>query len=338
MSGEDVTAMIDMQERALSASSGEMASVERGGTALASADSAEMAVSLRGLTKRFGALRAVDDLTLEIRRGETVALLGPNGAGKSTTVSMLLGLLTPDSGMVNVLGMTPSEAIQRGRIGAMLQDGALMPGVRVGELLGYALSLSASALTRKRLVAMAGLEGLERRRLDRLSGGQTQRARFALAIASEPDVLALDEPTAALDVEGRRDFWANMRAYTSGGRAVLFATHYLEEAEAFASRVVIIARGRIVADGSVADLKRDFGVHTVRFSSAGAHTAALQRLSGVSHVEHRDATVTLRTTDPDATVRSLLASDVAWRDLEVQSATLDDIFLTLVDKQGQGGK
>jgi ABC-2 type transport system ATP-binding protein len=338
MSGEDEMAMIDTQERAMSARSGEMASVDRGGMAPTSADAAEMAVSLRGLTKRFGALGAVDDLTLEIRRGETVALLGPNGAGKSTTVSMLLGLLTPDSGAVSVLGMTPGEAIQRGRIGAMLQDGSLMPGARVGELLDYALSLSASALTRKRLVAMAGLKGLEQWRLDRLSGGQTQRARFALAIASEPDVLALDEPTAALDVEGRRDFWANMREYTSGGRAVLFATHYLEEAEAFASRVVIIARGRIVADGSVADLKRDFGVHTVRFTSAGAHTAALERLPGVSHVEHRDATMTLHTTDPDATVRSLLASDVAWRDLEVQSATLDDIFVTLVDKQGQGEK
>jgi ABC-2 type transport system ATP-binding protein len=338
MSGEDETAMIDTQARAMSATWGEMASVERGGMAPASTDTEEMAVSLRGLTKRFGGLRAVDDLTLEIRRGETVALLGPNGAGKSTTVSMLLGLLTPDSGTINVLGMTPGAAIQRGRVGAMLQDGALMPGVRVGELLDYALSLSASALTRKRLVALAGLEGLERRRLDRLSGGQIQRARFALAIASEPDVLALDEPTAALDVEGRRDFWANMREYTSAGRAVLFATHYLEEAEAFASRVVIIARGRIVADGTVAGLKRDFGVHTIRFTCADENTSALERLPGVSHVEHRDATVTLRTTDSDATVRSLLASDVGWRDLEVQSATLDDIFVTLVDKQGQGGK
>ena len=294
--------------------------------------------SLRGLTKRFGSLRAVDDLSLEIRRGETVALLGPNGAGKSTTVSMLLGLLAPDGGTVSVLGMTPTEAIQRGRVGAMLQEGSLMPGVRVGELLDYALSLSASPLTRKRLVAMAGLDGLERRRLDRLSGGQTQRARFALAIASEPDVLALDEPTAALDVEGRRDFWANMREYTAAGRTVLFATHYLEEAEAFASRVVIIARGRIVADGSVAELKRNFGVHTVRFTCEGGDVVTLERLPGVSEVEQRGATVTLNTTDADATTRALLASGVTWRDLEVQSASLDDIFVTLVDQQAEGGK
>jgi ABC-2 type transport system ATP-binding protein len=298
----------------------------------------EAAVSLCGLTKRFGALRAVDTLSLEIQRGETVALLGPNGAGKSTTVSMLLGLLAPDSGTVRVLGVSPSEAIQRGRIGAMLQEGSLMPGVRVGELLDYALSLSASPLTRKRLISMAGLDGLERRRLDRLSGGQTQRARFALAIASEPDVLALDEPTAALDVEGRRDFWVNMREYTAAGRTVLFATHYLEEAEAFASRVVIIAHGRIVADGAVAELKRNFGVHTVRFTCADEDVAALERLPGVRYMERRASTVTLNTTDADVTTRALLTSGVAWRDLEVQSASLDDIFMTLVDQHAEGGK
>jgi ABC-2 type transport system ATP-binding protein len=296
------------------------------------------AVSLRGLAKRFGSLQAVDDLSLEIQRGETVALLGPNGAGKSTTVSMLLGLLAPDSGTVSVLGMAPAEAIQRGRIGAMLQEGSPMPGVRVGELLDYTLSLSASPLTRKRLVAMAGLDGLERRRLDRLSGGQTQRARFALAIASEPDVLALDEPTAALDVEGRRDFWANMREYTAAGRTVLFATHYLEEAEAFASRVVIIARGRIVADGSVAELKRNFGAHSVRFTYDGGDTRVLERLPGIQRTERSGATVTLSTTDADATARALLASGLDWRDLEVRSANLDDIFVTLVDQQAEGGK
>ena len=330
--------MIDTRQRATSATSEEMAQVvrtERGGMVLASEDAA---VSLRGLIKRFGSLRAVDDLSLEIQRGETMALLGPNGAGKSTTVSMLLGLLAPDSGTVSVLGMTPVEAIQRGRIGAMLQEGSLMPGVRVGELLDYALGLSASPLTRKRLIEMAGLEGMERRRLDRLSGGQTQRARFALAIASEPDVLALDEPTAALDVEGRRDFWANMREYTAAGRTVLFATHYLEEAEAFASRVVIIARGRIVADGSVAELKRNFGVHTVRFTCEGADAVVLERLPGVREVEQSGATVTLNTTDADATARALFASGLGWRDLEVRSANLDDIFVTLVDQQAEEGK
>src|SRR5258708_34739555 len=199
---------------------------------LATTDEAnEPAVSLRGLTKTFGSLRAVDDLNLEIRRGETVALLGPNGAGKSTTISMLLGLRTPDSGSASVLGMPAAAGVQAGRIGAMLQEGSLMPGVRVSELLDFALGLRRSGITREHLLATAELDGLERRRVDRLSGGQTQRLRFALAIASEPEVLVLDEPTAAMDVEARHAFWANMRAYASAGRTVLFATHYLEETE-----------------------------------------------------------------------------------------------------------
>jgi ABC-2 type transport system ATP-binding protein len=290
----------------------------------------DVAVSLRGLTKRFGSLRAVDDLSLQIRRGETVALLGPNGAGKTTTVSMLLGLLAPDSGGVSVLGMAPAAAIHSGRIGAMLQEGSLMPGVRIGELLDYVLSLRTSPHTSAQLLQTAGLDGLEGRRVDRLSGGQTQRVRFALAIASEPDVLVLDEPTAAMDVEGRHEFWANMRAYTSAGRTVLFATHYLEEAEAFASRVVIILHGRVVADGTVPELKRRFGVHTVRFATPTTDRQAMVQLAGVRDVERVAETVTLTTDDADATVRDLMRSGIAWRDIDVRSANLDDIFMTLV--------
>lgn len=299
----------------------------------------DSAVSLHGLTKDFGSLRAVDHLSLEIRRGETVALLGPNGAGKTTTISMLLGLLVPDSGTVSVMGMSPTAAIQSCRIGAMLQDGSLMPGVRIGELLDYALSLSSSTVQRKQLIATAGLSGLERRRIDRLSGGQTQRVRFALAIASDPDVLVLDEPTAAMDVEGRHDFWASMREYTSTGRTVLFATHYLEEAEAFASRVVVISHGQIVADGSVAELKSNFGVRTVQFHSSmsNGRPLALDRLAGVCQVEAQGEQITLKTTDADATVQNLLASDIAWRDLEVRSANLEDVFMTLVGNNGDNG-
>ena len=297
--------------------------------------STDDAVRIQGLTKRFGALRAVDALSLDIRRGETVALLGPNGAGKTTTVSMLLGLLAPDGGTVSVLGMPPAAAIQRGRIGAMLQDGSLMPGVRVAELLDYALSLAATPLARERLIATAGLAGLERRRVDRLSGGQTQRVRFALAIAGQPDVLVLDEPTAAMDVEARHEFWASMRQYTAAGRTVLFATHYLEEAEAFASRVVIIAHGRIVADGTVAELKRGAGSRTVRFRAGdgmgdGTQPGVLDDLPGVYVAERQGEYVTLKTSDADATVRALAAGSLDWRDLEVRTANLDDVFLSLV--------
>jgi ABC-2 type transport system ATP-binding protein len=325
--------MIDVQEPTPASASSENVEEQRVSTS-------EIAVSLRGLTKQFGALRAVDSLSLEIRRGETVALLGPNGAGKTTTISMLLGLLRPDVGTVSVLGTTPSAAIRSGRTGAMLQEGSLMPGVRVAELLDYVLSLTSSRMTRERLVATAGLEGLEGRRIDRLSGGQTQRMRFALAIASEPDVLVLDEPTAAMDVEARYEFWASMRTYTAAGHTVLFATHYLEEAEAFASRVVIISHGKVVSDGTLADLKRGFGTRTVRFRSSHATAEALEELPGVSEVERQGQQgqqVTLKTSDADATVRALVGSGIAWQDLEVHGATLDDVFLTLVGNGENGG-
>jgi ABC-2 type transport system ATP-binding protein len=297
----------------------------------------EIAVRLEGLTKQFGSLRAVDHLELTIRRGETVALLGPNGAGKTTTISMLLGLLTPDAGSVSVLGMSPAAAIRGGRVGAMLQEGSLMPGVRVGEILDYVLGLTRSGMTRERLVATAGLEGLETRRIDRLSGGQTQRLRFALAIASEPDVLVLDEPTSAMDVEARHEFWASMRAYTSAGHTVLFATHYLEEAESFASRVVIVSRGRIVSDGSLADLKQSFGTHTVAFATSDPEVEGIERLPGVSTLERQAGRVVAQTSDADATVRALVASGLDWRDLEVHGASLDEVFLALVGGDEMGG-
>ncbi len=295
------------------------------------AHDADTVVSLRDLVKTFGSFRAVDNLSLNIRHGETVALLGPNGAGKTTTISMMLGLLAPDGGSASVLGMSPTAAVQSGRIGAMLQEGRLMPGARVGELLDFVLGLRVQGvMTRKQLVATAGLSGLERRSVDGLSGGQTQRLRFALAIASTPDILVLDEPTAAMDVEARHEFWASMREYASSGRTVLFATHYLEEAEMFASRVVIISHGRIVADGTVPELKRSVGYRTVRFHATQAHAKALSRLPGVTQVTTEHEQVTLKTTDADATVRALIASGAAWSDLDVQSATMDDVFMTLV--------
>jgi len=297
----------------------------------------EAAVSLNGLTKDFGSVRAVDHLSLEIRQGETVALLGPNGAGKTTTVAMLLGLLAPDSGSPSVLGMPAAAAIQSGRVGAMLQEGSLMPGVRVGELLDFAMRLRPTSIPRKQLIATAGLTGLEGRRVDKLSGGQTQRMRFALAISCDPEMLVLDEPTAAMDVEARHEFWASMREYASTGRTVLFATHYLEEAEAFASRVVIISHGRVVADGTVAELKRGAAIQTVQFHAANGSSQALSQLTGVSQVETGAGQTTLKTTDSDATVRDLLASGIAWSDLEVRGASLEDVFMALVGNGSNGG-
>ncbi|HWC80997.1 MAG TPA: ABC transporter ATP-binding protein [Pseudonocardiaceae bacterium] len=289
----------------------------------------EIAVDFTGVTRTFGAVRAVDGLDLTIAAGQTVALLGPNGAGKSTTVSLLLGLLTPDAGRIAVLGRPPGQTVAAGQVGAMLQNGGLMPGVPVAGLIELTRRLYPNPRPLADLLADADLTGLARRRVDKLSGGQSQRLRFALAVAGDPDLLVLDEPTAAMDVASRRTFWANIRGYAEQGRTVLFATHYLEEADENADRVVVIAGGRVLTEGTPAEIKRAAGGSTVRFSAGGAGRAGLERLPGVTAVETRGPAVTLRTRDAEATVRALFAARDRVPDLEVSGVDLEDAFLAL---------
>ncbi|MFE0027116.1 ABC transporter ATP-binding protein, partial [Amycolatopsis sp. NPDC059021] len=228
------------------------------------------AVHLTGLRKHYGEVRAVDGVDLTIAPGEVVALLGPNGAGKSTTVDLLLGLSTPDSGTASVFGRTPGDAVKNGMIGAMLQGGALLEDLTVGETVGMVAALHREPMPVREALRRAGIEDLANRRATKLSGGQKQRVRFAVALVSDPDLLVLDEPTAAMDVGTRREFWKSMYAFTESGRTVLFATHYLEEAEEFADRVVLMRAGRIVADGSVAEVRALAGGRTIRAGVPGA--------------------------------------------------------------------
>jgi ABC-2 type transport system ATP-binding protein len=289
----------------------------------------EPAVDFRGVSKAYGSVTAVDGLDLTIGVGETVALLGANGAGKSTVVGLMLGLLRPDAGTVKVLGIRPREVVALGRIGVMLQDGGLMPGVTVRGLLGLAVALYSHPRSVERLLSDTGLTGLSGRRVDRLSGGQVQRLRFAVAIAGEPDVLVLDEPTAAMDVESRREFWTHIRAYAASGRTVLFATHYLEEADENADRIVLLAGGRIVTDGTPAEIKAAGGDRTIRFTVADALPMGLDLLPGVSSVELHGTVATLRTADPEATLRALLAEHDRVPDLEVGGVGITDAVLAL---------
>jgi ABC-2 type transport system ATP-binding protein len=296
-------------------------------------DAAAPIVRLQGIAKTYaGSVNAVAGIDLEIRRGETIALLGPNGAGKSTTIGMLLGLIEPTEGAAQLFGVSPAEAIRESLVGAMLQEGKLMPGVHVGEFLDFVRSLHKEPLTKDELLDLAGLRGLESRRVDRLSGGQTQRVRFAMAIAGAPSLLVLDEPTAGMDVEARRDFWASMHTYAEQGRTILFATHYLEEAATSASRLVIIARGRTLVDGTVQEIQQRFGEPRVSFTLVGAEAEAapFAKFPGVEHYEIQGERVTLRTRDQDATVRALTTSSVGWKDLEVKSNDLEDTFIALV--------
>ncbi|MEV6795569.1 ABC transporter ATP-binding protein [Streptomyces sp. NPDC051320] len=285
-------------------------------------------MSFAGAVKTFGTIRAVDGADLEINRGETVALLGRNGAGKSTTISLLLGLDAPDAGRVRLFGRAPEEAVRAGLVGAMLQEGRPIPRVTVRELVAFVASTYPDPLPVDEALDMAGLGEHGARRVDKLSGGQAQRVRFAVALAGNPELIVLDEPTAALDVEARRAFWDSMRAYARRGNTVLFSTHYLEEADDNADRIVVIDRGRIVADGSSELIKRSGGGSLVSFDLAGRSTEGLSLLPGVSSVEIRGDRASLRTDDSDATVIALAELN-AIRGLAVAPATLEDAFLTL---------
>jgi ABC-2 type transport system ATP-binding protein len=291
------------------------------------------ALDTTGLTVRHGDVLAVDDLDLRIGRGETVALLGPNGAGKSTTVSAVLGLLRPAAGSVRVLGRAPADAVRAGCVGAMLQHGGLPGEARVGEVLhlvrrSYGRAGLAGAWPLDDLVATTGIGGLLGRDVDALSGGQRQRVLLALALAGQPPLLLLDEPTSAMDVEGRRAFWATMRDLAARGTTVVFATHHLEEADAVADRVVVMAGGRVVADGPSAGLRSAVAGRTVRFSAPDG--ATFDRVPGVTGASRLGGTVALATTDVEATLRGLLADGVPLADLEVRGASLEDAVLSLV--------
>ncbi|WP_353942257.1 ABC transporter ATP-binding protein [Streptomyces sp. HUAS MG91] len=286
------------------------------------------AVSFTGAVKTFGDVRAVDGLSLRIDAGETVALLGRNGAGKSTAISLLLGLDEPDEGRVELFGTRPQTAVRAGRVGAMLQEGRAVPRVTVAELVGFVARRYPEPMDVAEALRLAGIGELADRRVDKLSGGQTQRVRFAVALAGNPALIVLDEPTAALDVEARHAFWASMRTYARRGHTVLFSTHYLEEADAHADRIVVIDHGRLVADGSGDELRRAGGGSLVAFDLAGRGTEGLSLLPGVVSVEIRGDRARLRTEDPDATVMALAALD-AVRNLEVAPASLDDAFLAL---------
>jgi len=285
-------------------------------------------VALRGLTKAYGRVTAVDGLDLTIQPGEVVALLGPNGAGKSTTIDMLLGLARPDTGTARLFGMPPAEAIAAGKVGALLQSGGLLPDLTVREIVELSAALYAGHRSVPDVLTRAGLTDVAGRRVAKLSGGQQQRVRFAMALVADPDLIVLDEPTTGLDVEARRSFWAAMREESGHGRTVLFATHYLEEADAFADRIVFVRAGRVVADGTAAQIKAQVSGRTIRATLPGADLNALAALPGVDEVESRGDAVLLTCRDSDAALRALVNSTPAY-DIEVTAQGLEEAFVAL---------
>ena len=286
------------------------------------------AISLGDLTKSFGDVHAVRGIDLQIEQGEIVAFLGPNGAGKTTTIDMLLGLSRPTDGSVEVLGLPPRQAIARGLVSAVMQTGGLLKDLTVRETLEYTASLFADTQPVDAVLAHAGITGLADRRGVKCSGGEQQRLRFAMALLSDPALLLLDEPTTGMDVEGRRAFWSAIRRDAEKGRTVLFATHYLEEADQYADRIVLMRKGRIVADGTGSQIKALAAGRTVRATLDDPDHQALARLDGVDSVEVRGDTVLLHARDTDAVARYLLTQTGA-RDLEITARGIEEAFLTL---------
>jgi ABC-2 type transport system ATP-binding protein len=299
-------------------------------------------IQLSGLVKSFkgpdGPIRAVRGVSVRIAAGETVALLGPNGAGKSTTIDMLLGLLEPDEGSVSVFGRPPTQAVAHGEVGGMLQKGDLIRDLTVRELVTMMASLYPEPLDVKEALGLAGIVEIADQRTNKLSGGQTQRVRLAVALVSNPLLLVLDEPTVALDVEGRRAFWGTMRAFAARGKTVVFATHYLEEADAYADRAVLMAHGAVVADGPTTEIRAMVGTRTIRATLPGVEAQELTSLAGVSSAERRGEAVILHCADSDAAIRALLDVYPGARDVEINAAGLEEAFLTLTgDERPDGG-
>jgi len=285
---------------------------------------------LAGVTKTYGAVTALAGIDVEVRAGETLALLGPNGAGKTTAIRIMLGLIRPTSGTVEVFGENPRKQAVRARIGTMLQVGQLPDALTVREHVELFSSYYPRPLPLSDSLEFAGLSGLENRRAEKLSGGQRRRLFFALAICGDPDILFLDEPTAALDVESRESLWARIDGFVARGRSVVLTTHDMAEAEALAQRVMILSDGRVIADAPTREITSRVERQTIRCRSSLA-LAAIRALPGVDAASERNGELTLIARDGDAVVRALYGSDPHFQLFDVASAKLQDAFVAILD-------
>jgi ABC-type multidrug transport system ATPase subunit len=288
----------------------------------------EPVATLRGVVKRFGKVIALDGVDIEVRAGELLAVLGPNGAGKSTAISLWLGLLEADAGEVTLLGGAPQELSRRRGLGVMLQDVELPKELQVRELVRLATSYYDSAMTVDEALGRAGIRHLAQRRYGKLSGGQKRQAQFAVAICGRPRVLFLDEPTVGLDVQAREALWASVRQLLADGCSIVLTTHYLEEAETLADRIVVVTKGRVIAAGSVDDMR---ALVTRRQISCVSRLASeeVRAWPGVVDAKFTDEKLQITATDAEGVVRRLLAADATLAKLEVRQAGLNEAFTEL---------
>jgi ABC-2 type transport system ATP-binding protein len=284
--------------------------------------------TLTNISKRYGTTVALDGLSLSLHPGEVVALLGPNGAGKSTAVKLLLGLVAPTSGTTRVFGSDPRNATTRTRVGAMLQVARVTEVLRVRDHLDLFRSYYPNPLPVPEILRIAQLQGIEDRFFGQLSGGQRQRLLFALAICGNPDLIFLDEPTVGMDIQARRALWGQIRFLSAQGKTILLTTHYLEEADALAHRIIVINKGRVVSQGTPAEIKRNSGGRTIRCQTRLSREV-LHALPSVTNVEHNQGAVVVTASDAETVVREMLLRDETLSGLEVASPALEDAFLAL---------
>jgi ABC-2 type transport system ATP-binding protein len=283
---------------------------------------------LHSVTKRYGATTALDNFSLELHAGEVVALLGPNGAGKTTAVRLLLGLISPNAGSVRVLGRDPRDADARTRIGAMLQISRVPEMLRVREHIDLFRSYYPNPLPTADVIRIAKLEGVADQMFGKLSGGQKQRALFGLALCGNPDLIFLDEPTVGMDIESRRGLWDQVRALSAAGKTVLLTTHYLEEADMLANRIVVINKGKLLCEGTSAEIKQRVSGRRIRCITQ-LDPEFIATLPTVVDVQQDREAVVILAERPEQVVRQLLLRDETLHGLEVAAAALEDAFLAL---------
>jgi ABC-2 type transport system ATP-binding protein len=296
--------------------------------------SQEKIASLTGVTKKYGAVTALNHMSMDVRAGELLAVLGPNGAGKTTAIRLLLGLSRPDHGEVRVFGGDPTQHSSRTRVGAMLQVAKVPETLKVKEHIALFRYYYPNPLPFPQIIESAGLEGLEDRLFGALSGGQKQRLLFALAICGNPSLIFLDEPTAGLDINTRHLIWQQIRSLVKQGRTVVLTTHYLEEVDALSDRVVVLNRGNIVAQGTSAEIKAQTSQRKISCVTQ-LSIESIKAIANVNNVSSQNQRVEIRTSEAEFVLRELFARDPLLHGLELTNSSLEEAFIKIIDTQEQ---